>query len=133
MDANLKEIWSALQREPANQSHLNQPTTEAAPLPGGRTPEEMRLQASTLAAEGLRREAADMLRSAVNLAEELEAEPRRQIPILEALAEVLWQLGEKQEARIRANRAIEMWFRARPSDTFEDALSKADPAVSSAA
>jgi hypothetical protein len=133
MDASLKEIWSALQKEPAATSATEPSSPVEVTLPGGRTPEEMRRQASTLAAEGLRREAADLLRSAVNLAEELEAEPRRQIPILEALAEVLWQLGDKQEARIRANRAIEMWFRARPTDNFDDALNNADPAASSAA
>ena len=123
MDSSLEEFWSELQLKSGNQETASDTAT----------PDAMRHQAYVLAAEGLRREAADMLRSAVNLAEELEAEPKQQIPLLEALAEVLWQMGDKQEARIRANRAIEMWFRARPSEAFDNAVSNADPAASTAA
>ncbi len=72
-----------------------------------------------LSSIGERREAADMLRRAVGIAEEIEAEPGRMIPIMEALAEVLWQLGEKLEARIFANRAIALWFSSRPEPAFE--------------
>lgn len=133
MDPNLKEIWSALHMESGNQELAPEATAPEMPLSGGPTPEVMRHQASVLAGKGLRREAADLLRSAVNLAEEMDIGPREQIPLLEGLAEVLWQLGDKREARMRANRAIEMWFRARPSEAFEDALTNADPAASSIA
>lgn len=77
------------------------------------TPEEMRQQAHRLSLLGERREAADLLRLAVHAAEEQHAGPRRLIPLVESLAEVLWQLNEKREARLYGNRALHLYFAAR--------------------
>lgn len=83
------------------------------PGPFGSTPEEMRQQAHLLSHAGDRREAADLLRLAVHAAEEQGAAPPRLIPLVESLAEVLWQLNEKREARLHANRALGLYFSAR--------------------
>lgn len=79
----------------------------------GSSPEQMRQQAHRLSQVGERREAADLLRLAVHAAEDQEAEPRRLIPLVESLAEVLWQLDEKREARLYGDRALSLYFAAR--------------------
>lgn len=117
MDPELREIWSALQKPPATGSD---PKPEAFKAPRAEpSPESLRDLAYVLSAAGERREAADTLRRAVGLAESIEAAPSRQIPLMEALAEVLWQLGEKLEARLFANRAIALWFSSRPESAFD--------------
>lgn len=79
----------------------------------GSTPEQMRQQAHRLSVLGDRREAADLLRLAVHAAEEEQAGPQRLIPLVESLAEVLWQLNEKREARLYGNRALTLYFASR--------------------
>jgi len=44
------------------------------------------------------------------------------------MAEVLWQVGEKQEARMCANRALQLWVAARPSTAFDVAVEGMTPA-----
>lgn len=83
----------------------------------GSTPEEMRQRAHLLSHAGERREAADLLRLAVHAAEEQGASAPRMIPLVESLAEILWQLNEKREARIHANRALGLYFSGRPEPT----------------
>ena len=113
MDPALKEIWSALRDQSADRPD---PTAiQIKHLGSDPSPESLRDQAYVLSSVGERREAADMLRRAVGLAESIEAAPLRMIPLIEALAEVLWQLGEKLEARMFANRAIELWLSSRPA------------------
>ncbi|MDX1643162.1 MAG: hypothetical protein R3244_02270 [Thermoanaerobaculia bacterium] len=81
--------------------------------PFGTTPEQMRQRAHLLSHAGERREAADLLRLAVHAAEEQGAGAPRLIPLVESLAEVLWQLNEKREARLHANRALGLYFSGR--------------------
>ena len=79
------------------------------------SPEDMRQQAHQLSTAGERREAADLLRLSVSLAESEDADANRLIPLVESLAEVLWQMNEKHEARLQANRALRLWFSTRPA------------------
>jgi len=117
VDPALREIWSAVQKQPADRSD---PETLAIEVSLSEpSPESLRDLAYVLSSGGDRREAADTLRRAVGLAESIEAAPSRLIPLMEALAEVLWQLGEKLEARLFANRAIALWFSSRPESSFE--------------
>ena len=117
MDPALRDIWSVVQNQPADRSDPEESATEAAH--SDPSPESLLDLAYVLSSAGERREAADTLRRAVGLAESIEAAPSRVIPLLEALAEVLWQLGEKLEARLFANRAIKLWFSLQPKSTFE--------------
>lgn len=85
----------------------------ASTNPFDSTPEEMRQKAYLLSHSGEPREAADLLRLAVHAAEDQGADPPRLIPLVETLAEVLWQLNEKREARLHSNRALGLYLSAR--------------------
>jgi tetratricopeptide (TPR) repeat protein len=119
MDPELAAILTAIREQPReSRDEATQPR---------QSPEELCEQAAALSSIGERREAVDTLRRAVNLGEMLGVGSTRMIPILEAMAEILWQLGEKQEARMCANRALQLWFAARPSTAFDLSVDGATP------
>lgn len=109
--AQLEDLIGLLQAEspePASASSPSAVNPEHQP-----SPEQMRHRAHQLSSIGERREAADLLRRAVDQAESEDAEPSRLLPLVESFAEVLWQLNEKREARHQANRALHLWFRSK--------------------
>lgn len=115
-DLDLREAWQQFQEE--QQEPEAGPSAHADPA-DQKSPEALRNEAFVLSTTGERREAVDMLRRALSLAESIGVEPTRMIPLLEAMSEVLWQMGEKREARMCANRALQLWFALRPSAAFE--------------
>lgn len=108
-------MGSTEKTEGARSSAAPQTSAVAAELRSsfGSSPEQMRQQAHRLSQIGERREAADLLRLAVHAAEDQKAAPGRLIPLVESLAEVLWQLDEKREARLYGDRALSLYFAAR--------------------
>ena len=84
------------------------------------SPEDMQQRAHQLTTAGERLEAANLLRFSVSLAESQNADATRLIPLVESLAEVLWQMDEKREARLQANRALKLWFSTRPDAAWRD-------------
>ena len=104
-------------RQPASQSRETKGEAPPEPLQIEPSfdlpPEEVLRQASLLASIGDRREAVDLLRSAIEMAEAGFTNAEQMQALLEFMAELLWQLDERDEARLYANRAIQVWLAAR--------------------
>lgn len=108
---------SSEKKQPCSQSRDE--TAEAPPEPlqiepsFDLPPEAVLRQASLLASVGDRREAVDLLRSAIEAAEAGFTDAEQMQALLDSLAELLWQLDERDEAKLYANRALQVRLSAR--------------------